>query len=98
MTQTVSISDFRQNISDYILQVQRGHKIILTDKKRGRVLAEVVKRDKTELEEYREMLKQVAGTFTVENHPEWATLKDVEKWLRKTRFNSNRKFDDYPGH
>lgn len=97
MTQVVSISDFRDNISSYLSQVQQGNKLILTDKKRGKVVAEVVKRDKTELEEYREMLKKVAGTFTAKNHPEWATRKKVDQWLRKTRLASNRKFDDYPG-
>jgi|SRR3990167_11442356 len=97
MTHTVSISDFRQNISDYISLVQQGNKIILTDKKRGKVVAEIIKRDKTEVEEYKEMLKRVAGTFTAKNHPEWATRRKVNQWLRKTRLNSNRNFDDYPG-
>ena len=97
MTITVSISDFRENISSYLSRVQQGNKIILTDKKRGEIVAEVIKRDKTELEEYREMLKQVAGTFTAKNHPEWATRRKVNQWLRKTRLNSNRKLDDYPG-
>lgn len=101
MTITVSISEFRQNISDYLDRVKAGDRLILKDEKKEEEIADVIPRKKFNQKkyaaEYRKMLKRVAGTFTAKNHPEWATKKDVIRWLRKTRKAAERKFDVPPG-
>lgn len=93
MTITVSISEFRNNISDYLAYVRAGDKIVLRDKKKNEDVAELVGKKKFDYKEYKAMLKRVAGTFTAKKHPEWRTRKDVEKWLRETRMNAERHFD-----
>lgn len=90
MTTVVSISDFREKISDYLDQVARGDIVIIKDEKRNRELAQVTGRKQFDPVEYRKMLKRVAGTFTKERHPEWATISKVEGWLRKSRMADER--------
>ena len=45
-------------------------------------------------DDYVKMLKEIGQVFTAKNHPEWSTKKKVEKWLRETRMNADRNFDD----
>jgi len=96
MNITVSISEFRNNISDYLDQVKAGHTVILRDEKKDETVAQVTGKKKWDPIEYKKMLKRVAGTFTAKNHPEWATKKKVEKWLRQSRLNAERHFDVHP--
>ena len=100
MTITVSISEFRQNISDYLARVKAGDTLILKDEKKDEKIADVVPRKKFDQKayaaDYRRMLKRVAGKITAKNHPEWATKAKVEKWLRKTRLANERHFDVHP--
>ena len=93
---TVSISDFRNNISDYLAQAKAGYKIVLHDEKKDEDVAEVTGKKKFDPKAFQAMLDRVAGTFTAKRHPEWATRKKVEKWLRQTRMNAERKFDVHP--
>jgi len=93
MTITVSISEFRNNISDYIARAQAGHTIILKDEKKDEEVAQIVGKKRFDPIAYEKALRRVAGTFTAKNHPEWATRAKVEKWLRKTRMNAERRFD-----
>ena len=95
MTITVSISQYRQHIADYLLRNREGHTITIKDEKRGEVIADVIPRRKFDPIAYSAMLDRVAGTFTAKNHPEWATKKKVERWLRKGRLADERKFDVY---
>ena len=97
MTHVVSISDFRQDLSYYLGLVTRGDTVILKDSKKGEEIVQMTKTQKWDPVAYRAMLRRVAGTFTVKNHPEWATREKVEKWLRRTRMTDERKFDVYPG-
>lgn len=94
MTITVSISEFRQNISDYLARVKAGDTLVLKDEKKDEEVAEVVGKQKWDPEAYRKTLRRVAGTFTAENHPEWRTKRDVIRWLRKTRKAAERSFDN----
>ena len=92
MTITVSISEFRQNLSDYLNHVQRGNTVVLKDEKSNREVAELVGKKTWDPEAFRRALKRAAGTFTAKNHPEWATKKKVEQWLSKSRAKDDRTF------
>lgn len=94
MTITVSISDFRENLSDYLEKVSRGNTIIIKDKKKGKSIAQLTPTQKWDPVAYGRILKKLrdAPVFTAEAHPEWATLKDIQKWLRQTRKSSDRDF------
>ena len=92
MTITVSISQFRQNISDYLAKAQSGIRIVVRDEKENEDVVEIVGKNKWDPVAYIAMLDRVAGTFTVKNHPEWGTKKNVERWLRKSRLADERKF------
>jgi len=94
---TISVSDFRQNLSDYLRQANMGATLMVKDDKKDENLAQIIPPSvrKWDPEAYRAMLKRVAGTFTAKNHPEWATKDKVEKWLRKSRMADERKFDVY---
>ncbi len=92
MTITVSISDFRQNISDYLAKAQAGHIIVLKDEKKGYDVAEVTGKKKFDPIAFQKTLKKVAGTFTAKNHPEWKTLQDVIRWVEQSRKAADRTF------
>lgn len=92
MTITVSISQFRQNISDYLDQARAGTTIILKDEKRGEDVAEIVGKKKFDMVSFKQTLRKVAGTFTAKNHPEWRTKRDVIRWVEKTRKAADRTF------
>lgn len=97
MTITVSISKFRQDLSNYLIKVKGGHSIILKDDKKGVEVAEITGISKYDHKSYCDMLDRVAGSIRAKNHPEWATVKKVEKWLRNNRMKSDRKFEHvYP--
>lgn len=92
MTITVSISQFRQNVSDYIAKAQRGDKIIIKDEKKGQQVAEMVGKKKFDMDSFKKTLNRVAGVFTAENHPEWRTKRDVIKWVEQSRKEADRTF------
>lgn len=92
MTYTISISQFRQNIADYISKAKEGHTIVLKDDKKNQEIAHVVGKKTFNPEAFAKALEAAAGVFTAENHPEWRTKKDVTRWLRQTRKASDRTF------
>lgn len=92
MNITVSISEFRQNIADYIAKAQAGDTIILKDEKRDEEVAEVTGAHKWDPVAFRKALHKAAGVFTAKNHPEWRTKKDVIRWVEKSRGAAERKF------
>lgn len=93
MTITVSISEFRNNISDYLTRAQAGHTIVLKDEKKGEEVAQLVGKKKFDPIAYEKALRRVAGTFTAKNHPEWRTKRQVINWVRKSRLEAERSFD-----
>jgi len=100
MTWTVSISDFRNNLSDYLEKVRLGDDLVIKDEKKNEEIVEVKSKkfdQKKYAKDYAKMLQRVAGTFSAKNHPEWATIEKTEKWLRESRLADERKFDVYPG-
>lgn len=92
MTLTVSISDLRNNIADYLEQVEKGVHLYIRDSKRGKTIAQVTRAQNFDRDAFEKSLREAAGVFTAKNHPEWRTKKDVVRWLRKTRSANDRKF------
>ena len=88
----VSVSDFRDNIADYLDRVAQGVTIVIKDEKRNRELAQVVGRKTFDPVAFKKVLREVAGTFTEKNHPEWRTKRDVIKWVERSRQAAERKF------
>lgn len=92
MTITVSISQFRQNLADYIAHAQKGHTVILKDEKKGRSVIELAIRKEFNPQSFANALKNSAGVFTKQNHPQWQTKSKVVNWLRRERNQSERSF------
>jgi len=92
MTLTVSISEFRNNLSDYLNKVSTGTRLLIKDEKKNKLLAEVVGKKEFDPEAYERAMRKAAGVFTAEKHPEWRTKKDVINWLRQSRLADERHF------
>lgn len=90
MTITVSISNFRSNISDYLAQVKSGHTIILKDEKKNIEVAEVKVRKKFNSKKFWETLKRNTPIFTDTNHPEWKTKRNIIRWVNEGRKAADR--------
>lgn len=96
MTITVSISEFRKNISGYLSQIKAGKRIVLRDEKKDEDIAEIVGKKRFNTNDYQTMLSRVAGVFKTSKHPEWSTQEKTENWVRKTRKADERDFDVHP--
>lgn len=92
MTLTVSISELRSNISDYLERVAKGTTLLVRDDKKGKTVAQITQTPSFDKDAYEKALRKAAGVFTAENHPEWRTKKDVINWVRKNRLANDRKF------
>ncbi len=92
MTITVSISDFRQHISDYLEQVKAGDTIILKDEKKNDEVAEITAKKKFDPKRFWETLKRNTPVFSAKNHPEWRTKRDIIKWVEEGRKAADRTF------
>lgn len=96
MTMTVSISDFRDDISGYLDRVKRGDTVVIKDEKKDEEIAEIKAKKKFDPIAYRRMLKRVSGTFTARDHPEWASLPKIVSWVNTSRKQAERSFDVPP--
>lgn len=92
MTVTVSVSQFRQHIADYIAKAKDGYTVILKDEKKNKEIVQLLAKKQFNPETFGKSLKIASGVFTVEKHPEWQTKRDVIKWLTKSRKAADRKF------
>lgn len=92
MTLTVSISEFRNNMSDYLDKVTSGTRVLIRDSKKDKTIAQITPSTSFDPEAFEKALDRAAGVFTAKNHPEWRTKKDIINWLRETRKNFDRKF------
>ena len=88
----VSVSQFRQNVSDYISKAKNGHVVILKDEKKDQQLVQLVGKKEFNPEAFGKALKAASGIFTAQNHPQWQTKNDVIKWIQKERLASDRNF------
>lgn len=92
---TVSVSDFRSGVADYLRLAVQGKTIIVSDKKRRVRLAKLVGERQFNSSAYRAMLRRVAGAFALARHPQWRTPAKLENWLRSSRLADDRKFYGY---
>lgn len=92
MTLTVSISELRSNLAEYLERVANGANLLVRDEKKDQLVAELVGKKEFDPDAYELAMRKAAGVFTAENHPEWATKKDINKWLEKQRLASDRNF------
>jgi antitoxin (DNA-binding transcriptional repressor) of toxin-antitoxin stability system len=96
MTLTVSISEFRNNLSQYLEKVADGTNLLVRDEKKNKLVAQISAKKEFDPVSFERTLRGVGEVFTGENHPEWRTKKDVINWLRKSRLASDRHFDNVP--
>lgn len=92
MTITVSISEFRHRLSDYLQQAQAGNTIVLKDEKKGNNVAQLVGKKIFDPKAFGRALKAAAGVFSAKNHPEWRTKRDVIRWVEQSRKAAERSF------
>ena len=92
MSITVSVSQLRNNISDYLEKAKLGTKVLVRDDKKDKMIAEITQTKTFNKDTYEKVLRKSAGIFTAENHPEWRTKSDVSKWLEKNRLADERTF------
>lgn len=92
MTLTVSISELRNNLAQYLERVTNGDHLLVRDEKKDRLVAELIGKKEFDPERFEKALQLAAGVFTQKKHPEWATKKDVIRWLEKARLASERHF------
>ncbi len=92
MTLTVSISEFRNNISLYLAKVNEGNQLLIKDGKKNLPIAQITKAHYFDKDLYQQALLKAAGVFTAKNHPEWATKAKISGWLVKSRLADQRSF------
>lgn len=90
MTLTVSISDLRNNISDYLEKVMKGTRVFVRDEKRGITVAELIQTSTFDKVSYEKILRKAAGVFSEDNHPEWKSKSDIINWVTKNRISDER--------
>jgi prevent-host-death family protein len=92
MTLTVSISQLRDNLAEYLDKVAQGDNLIIRDEKKNKEVAQVTQAKTFDSKAFIKTLDSLGEVFTAERHPEWKTKKDVIKWLEKTRKDADRIF------
>jgi len=92
MTVTVSVSDLRSNISQYLERVMKGTRVLIRDEKKDISIAQITRTSVFDKDMYEKVLKKAAGVITVQNHPEWNTKNDVINWVTKNRLSDERSF------
>lgn len=92
MTLTVSISEFRNKMSEYLNKVSNGNQVLIRDDKKSISIAQINPVHSFDPKSYEKALRKAAGVFTAKNHPEWATKTKVIKWLTKSRLADDRSF------
>lgn len=92
MTITVSVSQFREDLSTYLARAQAGDRIVVRDEKKGAEVAELIGKKPFDPEVFRQILREVAGSISTKDHPEWATPAKISRWLRRERKSAERHF------
>jgi antitoxin (DNA-binding transcriptional repressor) of toxin-antitoxin stability system len=92
MTLTVSVSELRNNISNYLEKVMKGTRVLVRDEKRDITIAEIIHTATFDKETYEKALRKAAGTFSSDNHPEWTGQEDIVDWITKSRLSDQRSF------
>ena len=92
MTLTVSISEFRNNLAQYLERVAKGDNLLVRDEKKDISVAQITPVQSFDPEAFQRALEAAAGSITAKNHPEWRTKKDIVKWLERERKAAQRHF------
>lgn len=92
MTLTVSVSELRNNLAQYLARVTNGTNLLVRDEKKDVTIAQVTPVHTFDPVAFEKALDRAAGIFTAENHPEWRTKKNVIKWLEAERKTADRHF------
>lgn len=92
MILTVSITELRNNVAQYLEKVMNGDRVVIRDEKRDKNVAQLTKATTFDKDSYENSLRKAAGIFTAERHPEWRTKTDVSNWLEKSRLADERSF------
>ena len=90
MNISTSVSQFRQQIADYISKAKDGHTIILRDEKKGEQIAVLSGKKKFDPATFEKALKSASGVISSENHPEWQSRKEISRWLVRERKAADR--------
>ena len=88
----VSISQFRQNLAEYITKVTLGHTVILENGKKDQQIIQLTGKKSFNPDTFSNALQEASGIFSNENHPEWETKKDIISWVEKSRLKADRNF------
>ena len=89
---TVSIGDFRNNISQYLGKVRSGNRVLIKDIKRNLTIAQVTGVHVFDKDSYQKTIKKASGVFSSQKHPEWKDRRAISSWLSKSRLTDDRKF------
>ena len=92
MTLTVSVSELRNNISQYLERVIKGTRVLIRDEKKGLTFAQITQTSIFDKDLYEKVLRKAAGVLSLENHSEWSTQAKVVKWVTKNRLADERSF------
>lgn len=92
MTMTVSVSELRNNISQYLERVIKGTRVLIRDEKKGLTFAQIIQTSTFDKTLYEKVLRKASGVLSSENHPEWNTKSQVIKWVTKNRLSDERLF------
>lgn len=92
MILTVSVSELRSNISQYLERVAKGTQVFIRDEKRDVTIAQITQTSFFDKSIYEKVLRKAAGIFTTENHPEWSTETKVSNWVTKNRLANDRTY------
>lgn len=92
MILTVSVSQLRSNISEYLDRVMKGSRVFVRDEKKNITIAQITQTPVFDKKMYEKILRKSAGVLLKDSHPEWATKSKVTDWLIKSRLADERLF------
>lgn len=92
MTLTVSVSQFRQHIAEFLAKAEAGNLVIVKDERRDQQVAQLSGKKGFNSDAFGKALKEASGILTPEHHPEWKKERDVIKWVKQGRLSADRHF------
>ena len=92
MTLTVSVTELRNNISQYLERAMKGTRVLIRDEKRDITIAQITQTSFFDKDMYEKVLRKASGVFSAENHPEWSTQANLTDWVTNSRLLDERTF------
>ncbi len=85
MTTTVSVTDFRDNISEYLDLLMRGYKVEVNDAKKGKKLVTLVaeKEEKFDWDKYLKFVDSLGGSGFLASSADEKTRKKFKDDINK---------------